>query len=120
MCDDVDVSAGDRVTVVTTGGGGWGDALLRDPELVRYDVVCGLVSTQGAVRDYGVVLADSDGSLAVDDEATASLRDKLRAERPALPMFDRGPYVAQAQAEGRYSAPESWADPDSGWLAVQP
>lgn len=117
MCDDIPVSAGDRVTVVTTGGGGWGDALLRAPELVRYDVACGLVSSEGAERDYGVRLVERDGTLEVDDEVTASLRSRLRGERRSLPMFDRGPYVAEARRDGRYSAPASWVDPDAGWLA---
>ncbi len=119
MCDDIKIAAGDIVTVVTTGGGGWGDPLLRDPELVLYDVVCGLVSREGAARDYGVVLADADAdaALEVNEEATASRRSQLRAERPPLAMFDRGQYVAQARLDGRYSAPAWWVDPDAGWLA---
>ena len=116
MCDNVEVSAGDRIVVVTTGGGGWGDPLLRDPELVRHDVVCGAVSREGAQRDYGVVLADE--SLEVDSKATSALRDARRAARPLLPMFDRGAYVEQARRSGQYSAPAWWLDPDEGWVAV--
>lgn len=117
MCDDMEISAGDRIVVVTTGGGGWGDPLLRDPDLVRYDVACGAVSREGAQRDYGVVLAGAGESLTVDGEASAALRDNRRSERPLLPMFDRGSYVEQARQSGQYSAPAWWPDPDEGWIA---
>ena len=118
MCDDVEVATGDRVTIVTTGGGGWGDPLQREPGLVAYDVTCGLVSPEGAARDYGVVVTEHDGTIVIDDEATAALRSGMRADRPGLAMFDRGAYVERARREGGYSAPEGWADPDEGWLAV--
>src|SRR5207247_4338425 len=36
--DDVSVASGDRLHYVTWGGGGWGDPLDRDPELVARDV----------------------------------------------------------------------------------
>ncbi len=117
MCDDVAVSAGEEIHVVTTGGGGWGDPLMREPELVAYDVTCGLVSPEGARRDYGVVLEESSGSVEVDQAATLELRARLSAERTDVPMFDRGPYVALARSEGRYRAPEWWKDPDEGWQA---
>ena len=42
--------------VVTTGGGGWGDPLEREPELVQRDVTDGKVSLKAARDDYGVVL----------------------------------------------------------------
>lgn len=117
MCDDVPIRAGEEIHVVTTGGGGWGDPLLREPELVAYDVLCGLVSIEGARRDYGVVVSESEGSFLVDEESTRELRERLAGERSSVPMFDRGPYVARAQAEGRYRAPEWWKDPDEGWYA---
>ena len=41
---------------MTTGGGGWGDPLDREPELVLRDVIEGRVSRQAPQRDYGVVL----------------------------------------------------------------
>ena len=49
--------AGQVVRVVTTGGGGWGDPLEREPELVLRDVVEGKVSPDAARDEYGVVLA---------------------------------------------------------------
>jgi N-methylhydantoinase B len=64
------------------GGGGWGNALDRDPQAVLDDVLDEYVSVEGAERDYGVVLTGSleDLTLAVDDDAT----ERLRAERRSM------------------------------------
>jgi N-methylhydantoinase B len=64
--------------VRTGGGGGWGDPLDRDPELVRTDVSEELVSQLAAREQYGVVL---HGKLEVDHEGTAKLRDLMRSQR---------------------------------------
>ncbi|CAI8043836.1 5-oxoprolinase [Geodia barretti] len=67
-----------RGTVVentTTGGGGYGDPLDREPERVATDVVEGYVTAAAAESQYGVILR-SDGS--VDSEATLATRRKLR------------------------------------------
>jgi N-methylhydantoinase B len=45
-----------RMTILSPAGGGWGDALRRDPEKVRADVKDGLVSVAEANRAYGVVI----------------------------------------------------------------
>jgi N-methylhydantoinase B len=49
---------GDRVTLLTAGGGGHGDPRGRDPEAVRRDVAEGYVSPEAARDVYGV---DVDG-----------------------------------------------------------
>jgi len=67
--------AGEGITNLTGGGGGWGDPLLRDPEKVAQDVVDGFVTVDRAKSDYGVVLAAS--TLEVDQDATVSLRKQL-------------------------------------------
>jgi len=67
------VPAGDGVLMEMPGGGGLGDALMREPTRVAYDVRDGLVSRGAALEDYGVVLGD-DG--AVDEAATAARRRK--------------------------------------------
>ncbi len=107
MADDEPVRAGDVWHVVTTGGGGWGDPLAREPDLVRLDVVRGLVSPGAAVRDYGVVLVGEPEACTVDEAATEALRARLRSERGPLPMFDRGPGYAEL-ADGRTTAEVDW------------
>ncbi|WP_254909975.1 hydantoinase B/oxoprolinase family protein, partial [Micromonospora sp. NBS 11-29] len=52
------VAVGDRVTLLTAGGGGHGDVRGRDPEAVRRDVAEGYVSPAAARDVYGV---DVDG-----------------------------------------------------------
>jgi N-methylhydantoinase B len=75
-------SAGAVARVITYGGGGWGDPLERDPERVKVDVRDGYVTTEGAAREYGVVIAgDAERypeRLAVDVKATNALRLELR------------------------------------------
>ena len=59
---------------VNGGGGGYGDARRRDPELVLAEVRDGLLSPGAARREYGVALS-ADGRT-VDAHATARLRDR--------------------------------------------
>jgi N-methylhydantoinase B len=68
--------AGTVVIQTTTGGGGWGSPMERDPELVLRDVTEELVSVKAAERDYGVVLTD-DGT-EVDWQQTVSRRAAQR------------------------------------------
>ena len=116
MEDRVPVAAGATVSIRTTGGGGWGDPLAREAELVCYDVQCGLVSEQAARDDYGVVVAREGRRHVVDRAATNALRNGMRARRGRLPMFDRGPYFAAMKDE--IERPEGWPDPDEGWYAA--
>lgn len=64
-------SAGDVISYLAGGGGGYGDPYLRDAEQVRADVIDGYVSREAAEEDYGVVLSDD---YEVDREATKRLR----------------------------------------------
>ena len=97
--------AGQIVRVVTTGGGGWGDPLEREPELVQRDVIEGKVSPEAARDDYGVVLT-GDGT--VDADATQTLRETMRGKRDRTPaMIDRGPgydVMLSGQAKPRMRA----------------
>ena len=93
-CEDVAVKTGDLLFFNTWGGGGWGDPLQRDPELVRSDVERGLVSAAGAKR-YGVALQE-DGR--VDEQATKALRETLSAKRSEPALFDFGGSIAEIKA----------------------
>lgn len=93
-CEDVAVKTGDLLFFNTWGGGGWGDPLQRDPELVRSDVERGLVSAAGAKR-YGVALQE-DGR--VNEQATKALRETLSAKRGEPALFDFGGAIAEIKA----------------------
>jgi N-methylhydantoinase B len=69
---------GDIVQVNMNAGGGYGEPLERDPELVLGDVLDGYVSIEGAREDYGVVIAPD--KLVIDRAATERLR-KARREQ---------------------------------------
>jgi len=68
---DIALGVGDRVEVLTPGGGGYGDAFAREPARVARDVGRGYYTADQARALFGVVLT-ADGS--VDAAATASLR----------------------------------------------
>ncbi len=69
---DILIEAGDTITVRTPGGGGYGDPLQRDPELVARDVARGYYTIDTATGLFGVVL--NPATLAVDEAATAARR----------------------------------------------
>ncbi len=74
----VPVPVGAQAIVRTGGGGGWGDPLERDPQIVRRDVSEELVSAEAARRDYGVVLTPAGQ---VDTTATKETRASMKAQR---------------------------------------
>ncbi|HZP36304.1 MAG TPA: hydantoinase B/oxoprolinase family protein [Methylomirabilota bacterium] len=71
------IEVGDVVLMESSGGGGFGDPLERDPALVAADLAEGYVTPEGAERDYGVVWRAG----AVDPAATAARRAALAAAR---------------------------------------
>jgi N-methylhydantoinase B len=92
LVDDAPIPAGTLVRIDTTGGGGWGDPLEREPERVALDVSQGKVSVASAHDDYGVVLHESrPGWFEPDLDQTPRLRRQLAATRGEVPFFDRGP-----------------------------
>ncbi|PZS14069.1 MAG: hydantoinase [Pseudonocardiales bacterium] len=102
------VPAGTVIRIRTTGGGGWGDPLERDVDLVVRDVLWAKVSRTGATEDYGVVVEGPDDEPSADADATRALRERMRAERPdARPFFDRGPGYARLSG-GRAAAEVDW------------
>lgn len=86
--DTAILQPGDTLHIHSAGGGGRGDPLDREPWRVALDVARGYVSADAAHDLYGVVLRDGGA----DEDATARLRQTIRAGRPAvLPHFDFGP-----------------------------
>jgi N-methylhydantoinase B len=72
---DIPLQVGDRVEVMTPGGGGYGDPFRRNPALVARDVGRGYYTLEEARALFGVVLAN-DGT--VDTSATATARGGLK------------------------------------------
>jgi N-methylhydantoinase B len=73
--DVLTVNAGDTVSFLTAGAGGWGDPTRRDPQAVLRDVKNGFVTVDGAFADYGVII----GNGAVDLPATDRQRSRVAA-----------------------------------------
>jgi N-methylhydantoinase B len=103
LVDGEPVRAGEIVAVVTTGGGGWGDPLEREPERVLRDVLEGRVSLAAARDEYGILLrVIPNDEYELDAEGTTKLRQELRARRTAPPpMIDRGEGYVQMLRERR-------------------
>lgn len=69
------IEGGERVILSLPGGGGFGAATKREPEMVARDVTDGLVAVERARDVYKVVLdGDRSGRYTVDADATARLR----------------------------------------------
>ncbi len=74
----VALKVGDGFLVEVGGGGGFWNALERDPEQVLADVRAGYVSLDAARRDYGVVIHQYGRKFALDTEATREMRGAIR------------------------------------------
>ena len=85
--ENVAVQPGDKLLFSTAGGGGLGDPLERDPEVVATEVARGLITEDAAREEYGVILADGT----VDESATENQRADLRESRDDAEEFDYGP-----------------------------
>ncbi len=55
----IQLFAGDKVTILTQGGGGLGDPLERDRDALERDVVQGKITAEAAEREYDFVAAGS-------------------------------------------------------------
>ena len=84
--DHVHGEAGDPLVFRTAGAGGWGDPLDATRRLVLSDVQRDLVSSEAALREYGVVINGD----AVDEAATQVQRDRCREQRGPVEPFDFG------------------------------
>jgi N-methylhydantoinase B len=64
---------GDRVTIVTGGGGGYGNPFTRAPVMVAADVADGYITPDVASEVYGVAIGANGG---IDEVTTAALRSR--------------------------------------------
>lgn len=81
---NIPISEGDMFVRPSSGGGGFGDPLERDPEAVLEDVIDEYVSIDRAKKDYGVVIQTVDPDLCeytIDQEATENQRESIRQNR---------------------------------------
>ncbi len=69
------INNGDIIYNFHPGGGGYGNPLERDPEMVKDDLIDGFISERAAGEDYGVVVDVKTEK--VDYEATKKLRAEL-------------------------------------------
>ena len=91
--DQLYVDAGDLVTFLMPGAGGYGDPFERDLEAVVRDVEFGFVSHRAARSDYGVVITGKG----LDGAATRRLRRGPRRAGDGID-FDFGPERAAWEA----------------------
>lgn len=82
LAEQAMLPAGATIAYQHGGGGGFGPAIERDPQKVCEDVLDELVSVEAARARYGVVLTGSpdEYDLAVDEAATARLREEMAAQ----------------------------------------
>ena len=94
----------DIVVMRSSGGGGFGDPLERDTDLVMGDIAEGRVSLESARLVYGVVAERN----AIDAAATAALRSTMKSDRKLLTV-EPGP---DAPSSGR-----TWCELAEGTIA---
>lgn len=81
---NVPIDEGDEFVRPSSGGGGFGDPLEREPEAVLEDVKDDYVSLERAERDYGVVIDEIDPEVCeyeIDQEETEQKREYIRENR---------------------------------------
>jgi N-methylhydantoinase B len=77
---DYPLKVDDVFCLDTPGGGGYGDALSREPERVLEDVREGVVSPEAAEREYGVVMKGNGVAAVIDEAATVKRRRTMKAK----------------------------------------
>jgi N-methylhydantoinase B len=86
----------------SSGGGGLGDPLQRDPRAVLEDVIDGYVTAARALADYGVAVECVDAELGehrIDDERTLAAREQIRAARRGWLEEDAAAVAARYRAK---------------------
>lgn len=98
--DVLTINAGDTVTFLTPGAGGWGDSAERDTQAVLHDVRNGFVSAEAAARDYGVVIHGG----AVDEAETGVRRAAMQRAGGHGPERERWDAVFTPEIMDRLNA----------------
>ncbi len=91
MKGGIDFTDQDYHEATPSAGGGWGDPIEREAQLVADDVRVNAVSHDAARDIYGVVVGED---FSVDAKATDARRSAMRAERlswPAKKVLDKAP-----------------------------
>jgi N-methylhydantoinase B len=81
---NIPLKAEDTIDFISNGGGGYGNALEREPELVLEEVIDGFMTIEKARSAYGVVITEVDADVhdyRIDAEGTAQLREELRGRQ---------------------------------------
>jgi len=78
----MNIKKGDVYRLITSGAGGWGDPLERDPELVLKDVRDEKVSVKRAREAYGVVI--NEAAMEVNMAETEKLRRKMKEDKKSV------------------------------------
>lgn len=73
-CGPLTLGPGETVISIAGGGGGYGLPTQRDPQLVRKDVLEGLITAERARETYGLIL---DPMGLIDWETTSALRAEM-------------------------------------------
>jgi N-methylhydantoinase B len=81
------LSAGDRISILSMGGAGYGEPLERDPQAVLEDVVNEYITVEFARREYGVVVEEIDWE-ALDIRLNEAATRALRKQRRKLEVVD--------------------------------
>jgi N-methylhydantoinase B len=77
----IHLKAGDHIYYTSSGGGGFGDPLERDPQLVLEDVMDEWLNIETAKEFYGVVIEEIDAEACdyrINEEETAKAREELQ------------------------------------------
>lgn len=82
--DVVHLDRGDTLTILTPGGGGYGDPRERSLDLIERDLHCGLVSEEQAKEVYAVVVREGR----IDPIASRNLRASLSHTAPKTERED--------------------------------
>ncbi len=100
----VKLKKGDKIFYGSSGGGGFGDPLDREPELVLDDVIDEWLTIEAAEEYYGVVIDEIDAEAAdyrINEEKTKKAQAKLRKKG-----FKEGTGAFQINVLGKDIKPE--------------